>query len=94
MAEASITYFEDLKIVGQICPPPDAIYPDGKKEYYRVVKSNPANSECFISHRAKFPEMVFDDECVARAISLSDSIGSIIDDMFAKYSDELRQLKK
>ena len=65
MAHITTTYFEDLNATGITCPPTDAFKPDGKKEYFRVVKHNPATSDCFISHRAKFPTKVFKDECEA-----------------------------
>lgn len=75
-------YFEDLAIEGQVCPHDDAVVPDGVKTYYRVLKNNPATSECFISHRVKFPEKEFDDECEARSVSLSDSLEGLINGYF------------
>lgn len=77
-----IDFFEDLTISGETCPPDNAILPDGKKDFFRIVKSNPVTSECFISHRSRFPEKEFPDECKARAISLSDSIESLINGFF------------
>ncbi len=82
MANSSIEYFEDLAIAGMICPPEDAVPPDGTKEYYRVVKHNPATSECFISYRAKYPAEIFHDECEAHAISLSDNLQGLINGYF------------
>lgn len=82
MSTSKIEYFENLVIEGQVCPPDDAFPPDGKKEYLRVVKNNPITSESFISHRVKFPEKEFDDECEARSVSLSDSIDGLINGYF------------
>lgn len=83
MAEIAIEYFEDLNISGQICPPEDIFLCDGKTEYYRVVKTDPATSDCFISHRLKFPTGVFNcDECEVRSISLSNSIEGLINGFF------------
>ena len=82
MAYITIEYFEDLSATGVTCLPTDAFKPDGKKEYFRVVKHNPAISDCFISHRAKFPTKVFKDECEARAVSLTDSLEGLINGYF------------
>ena len=88
MAESSVKYFESLEIEGQVCPPEDAVQPDGKKEYYRVLKSNPPTSDCFISHRIKFPEREFDDECEARSVSLSDSLDGLINGYFRMQANK------
>lgn len=91
MAAGEITYFEDLVIEGQVCPHADAVIPDGKTEYYRVLKSNPATSECFISHRLKFPEREFDDECEARSVSLSNSLEGLINGYFRIQANKKKQ---
>lgn len=77
-----IEYFEDLEITGTTCPPKDAYLPDGKKEYYRVVKHNPATTECFFSHRKKYPAKIFDDECEARYLSTSATIEILLNSYF------------
>lgn len=76
-------YFEDLNISGQTCPPEDVFFSDGTTEYYRAVLSNPATSDCFISHRLRFPTKVFSlDECEVRSISLSKTIEGLIHGVF------------
>lgn len=82
MSEIIIEYFEDLNISGQICPPEDIFFSDGQTEYYRVVKTDPAEPGCFISHRLKFPTKVFNDECEARSLSISNSIEGLLNSYY------------
>lgn len=73
-----IIYFEDLAIEGNICPPEDAFLPDGTKGYYRVVKHNPASSDCLTSHRKKHPSRTYKDECISRAVSTFDTVEGLL----------------
>lgn len=67
-----MAYFEDLANCGE-CPPTDAIAPDGITIYYRVVKQNPATSECFFPTIPRFdPEQY--DPCILKAVSIFTSI--------------------
>ncbi|WP_143473500.1 hypothetical protein [Flavilitoribacter nigricans] len=74
MSAQNLSYFEDLVIEGCICPHEDSIHPDGEQAFYRIVKHNPATSDCFVSHRKKYPTREFSDECIARAVSTFNSI--------------------
>ena len=82
MPNSTLEFFEDLTETGCTCPPEDASFPNGIKEFYRVVKHNPATTECFFSYKKKNPDKVYSDECEARAISLSDSIEGLKNSYF------------
>jgi hypothetical protein len=82
MKNVEITFFEDLVVEGQVCPPADAAFPNGEKEYFRVLNSSSQIADNFDSHRKKFPNKVFGDECVARSLSLSDSVDGLINGFF------------
>lgn len=75
-------FFEDLEIAGCICPPEDSVCPDGNMKYFRVVKSNPPSSECFLSYRKKYPNRNFQNECIARAVSLSDTFEGLLNSYY------------
>lgn len=77
-----IDYFEDLATTGNACPPEDALDPNGQQEYFRVVKHEPASSDCFVSHRMKNPHKEFADQCIARAVSLSDNLEGLLNAYF------------
>ena len=74
MTRQDINYYEDLGIEGQVCPPQDAVFGDGETTYFRVVKTNPVVETCFHSHRRKFPEKPYPDECDARSLSVAKSL--------------------
>jgi hypothetical protein len=82
MSKVSITYFEDLKLDKSTCPHEDAFIPDGTIEFYRIVKCNPASSECLMSHRSKHPTREYTDECIARAVSTFDSAEGLLNAFF------------
>lgn len=65
-------YFEDLTECG-ICPHEDAVAPDGLTPFYRVVKSNPVTSDCFLPARPR--EGV--DPCILKAVSIFSSLDGI-----------------
>lgn len=77
----NMTFFEDLSEV-DTCPPNDAIIPNGVDEFFRVVKNEPASSDCFVSNKKKNPHKEFADECIARAVSLSDSLEGLLNAYF------------
>lgn len=77
-----IDYYEDLTGTGSTCPPNDVFYGDGKKEYYRIVKADPPTPVCFYSHRKKYPDKQFSDECEARSLSISDSIPHLMNSFY------------
>lgn len=68
-------YFEDLINCG-VCPHVDATVPDGIKVYFRVVKENPATSECFLP-TAPRKDLLPPDPCIAKAVSIYDSIDAL-----------------
>ena len=77
----NMDFFEDLSVV-DVCPPNDVIIPNGENKFYRVVKHEPASSDCFVSHRKKNPDKEFADECIARAVSLSDNLEGLLNAYF------------
>ncbi len=78
MSKQNKTYFEDIEIEGYPCPPEDAFQPTGKNELYRIVKHNPATSDCFVSQRNKNPTKSYNDECLARAVSTFDTVEGLL----------------
>jgi hypothetical protein len=65
-------YFEDLTNCGE-CPPDNAFAPDGVTTYYRIVRHNPATSECFFPTMPRFgAEDV--DPCILKAVSIYNSL--------------------
>jgi hypothetical protein len=82
MNNQEITYFEDLEITDCNCPHEDAVFPDGSQEFYRIVKCNPASSECLMSQRSKHPTKEYSDECTARAVSTFDSAEGLLNAFF------------
>lgn len=82
MSFSELIYFEDLSIDECTCPHEDAVIPDSSKEFYRIVKCNPASSECFMSHRSKHPTKEYPDECCARAVSTFDSADGLLNAFF------------
>ncbi len=93
MAEFKIEteYFEDLAATGITCPPEDAFVPDGQKEYYRVVKYNPADSECFLPTKIKKDSRIKPDACIAKSVSLSDSLKGLINAYFKTPAHKKKQ---
>lgn len=78
MAELSIKYFEDLATTGITCPPEDAFIPDGKQKYFHVLKHNPATSNCFLPTKIKEDSRIKPDACIAKSVSLSNSLEGLI----------------
>ena len=58
------------------CPPAGAREIREEREVYRLVRSNPPTESDFASHRALYPRKYFRDECLARALSVNDSVQS------------------
>ena len=81
MAELSIEYFEDLAATGITCPHEDAFAPDGKQEYFRVLKYNPAASESFLPTVIKEGKPIH-DACIAKSISIYDNLEGLINGFF------------
>ncbi|MCY1722104.1 hypothetical protein OU798_17255 [Prolixibacteraceae bacterium Z1-6] len=77
MSKQDNTYFEDLVIDGCTCPHEDAFQPQ-ENQLFRIVKKEPATSDCFVSHRKKNPTKTYPDECIARAVSTFDSVEGLL----------------
>ncbi len=84
MASVDTTYFEDLAATGITCPHEDAIVPDGSKTYFRVLKSNEINSDCFLPTTIKSDKPLPDefDDCIGKSVSIFDSLEGMINGFF------------
>ena len=59
------------------CPPEDAKAPN-EKELYRLVSSNPPTDNDFDSHRALYPNKIFNvSDCQAHSISIINNLSDI-----------------
>jgi hypothetical protein len=65
--------FVPEEVLPEGCPPADAFRPDAMR-VYRLVRTVPPTVEDFKSYRSLHPEYVAQDECIARACSVYDSI--------------------
>jgi hypothetical protein len=83
MAEGENTYFEDLN-VGCSCPHEDAFVPKGEKIYYRIIKAEAVNSECFlpIPIRDDRPLPEGFDDCIGKSVSIYDDLEGMINGFF------------
>ncbi|OYU93569.1 MAG: hypothetical protein CFE21_20005 [Bacteroidetes bacterium B1(2017)] len=83
MAECAINYFEDLN-VGCTCPHEDAFFANGEKEYFRVLKVQPVNSDCFLPTPIKADRPLPDgfDDCIGKSVSIYDNLDGMINGFF------------
>lgn len=83
MAADEVTYFEDLN-VGGTCPHEDAFVPDGAKTYYRIIKEEAVNSECFLPTPINADRPLPDgfDECIGKSVSIYDDLQGMINGFF------------
>lgn len=85
-----IDYFEEIDILGITCPHEDAFEPNGLKEFYRVLKTNPATSDCFlptpINSDKPLPRGF--DECIGRSVSVYDDLQGMINGFFKLPSNK------
>jgi hypothetical protein len=51
------------------CPPSDS-KPTAGQMVWRLFPKNPVSSDCFDSQSVKFPSQTFNDDCIARAVSV------------------------
>lgn len=81
MSEITIEFFEDLTGLGVACPHIDSFLPDGQKVYFRVIKENPATSDCFLPTPLKegIPKP---DECIAKSVSIFDNLERLVNGYF------------
>lgn len=91
MADCSIEYFEDLSATGITCPPEDAFVPNGKQEYYRVLKHNPATSECFFPTKIKEYSRIKPDACIAKSVSIYDNLEGLINGYYKTPAHKIKQ---
>jgi hypothetical protein len=84
MTESIVDYFEDLTSTGCTCPHEDAFVPDGKKVYFRVLKSTPITSSCFLPTLIKGDRPLPDgfDECIGKSVSIYDDLQGMINGFF------------
>ena len=78
MASASITYFEDLASTDITCPHEDAFMPNGKHEYFRVLKQNPPTSDSFLPTKLNEDIKAKPDACIAKSVSIYDNLEGLI----------------
>jgi hypothetical protein len=83
MAADEITYFEDLN-VGCTCPHEDAFVPKGDKTYYRIIKTETVNSECFLPTLIREGRPLPDgfDDCIGKSVSIYDDLQGMINGFF------------
>lgn len=85
-----LDYYEELEALGINCPHEDAVKPDGVKDYYRVLKSNPATSESFLPTplNANKPIPNGFDECIGKSVSVYDDLRGMINGFFKLPSNK------
>jgi hypothetical protein len=85
MNKTAMNYFEDLN-VGCTCPHEDAFVPDGAKTYFRVLKSNELNSDCFLPTKIAItidkPLPSGFDDCIGKSVSIFDSLEEMVNGYF------------
>lgn len=86
----NIEFFEDLTTTGNTCPPDDAFSPNGEQEYFRVIKKNKPIAESFVPKKFKEEDAV--DPCIAKALSVSDSLQSLINGYFKIPANKKREV--
>ena len=91
MAEESSTYFEDLAATGITCPHEDAFVPDGRQEYYRVLKHNRAISDSFLPTKIKENRNFKPDACIAKSVSIYDIMEGLINGYFKTPAHKKKQ---
>jgi hypothetical protein len=69
-----------LKSTGVTCPHIDAFVPDGKQEYFRVLKHLPVSSDNFLPTPVKEGQIV--DSCIQKSVSLFDNMDGLINAFF------------
>ncbi|SDP94808.1 hypothetical protein SAMN05428975_4000 [Mucilaginibacter sp. OK268] len=84
MATSDITYFEDLDSTGITCPHEDAFEPDGRKLYYRYIKSGTLSSDSFLPTQVNtsMPLPNGFDACIAKSVSVFDDLDGLINAIF------------
>jgi len=98
MAAGEITYFEDLN-VGCTCPHEDAFAPKGDKTYYRIIKAEAVNSECFLPTPIREDRPLPDgfDDCIGKSVSIYDDLQGMINGYFkvpsGKKKKQTRKIK-
>lgn len=88
--EEQLIYFENLDELSINCPHDDAFEPDGIKEFYRVLKSDPATSNCFLPTPLKNGKPLpkgFDD-CIGLSVSIYDDLQGMINGFFKLPSNK------
>ena len=81
MSEIKIEFFEDLSGLEINCPHIDAFTPDGQKAYFRVIKENPATSDCFLPTPLKDGRPKPDD-CILKSVSIFDNYDGLLNGYF------------
>jgi hypothetical protein len=69
------TKIDFLETLPPNCPPAQAWQPD-KETYYRLAGTFPPLRLDFLPHRKLYPNIKFDNECEAMAISIFDTISA------------------
>jgi hypothetical protein len=69
-------YFEDLAALKIICPHEDAFSPDGKQQYFRVIKENISTSDGFLPTEIK-DNKLRPDECICKSVSIYDNLEAL-----------------
>ena len=68
-------YFEDLAAMEITCPHKDAFSPDGKQQYFRVIKGDAADSDSFLPTPLKTEYRP--DECICKSVSVFDDLEAL-----------------
>jgi hypothetical protein len=83
MGNLEPAYFEDLN-VGSTCPHADAFVPKGERTYYRIIKADVVNSDCFLPTPIKEDRPLPDgyDDCIGKSVSIYDDLNGMINGFF------------
>ncbi|HMU60024.1 MAG TPA: hypothetical protein PKD42_17250 [Chitinophagaceae bacterium] len=84
MPEPKKAYFEDVSSLVITCPHEDAFIPDGRKIFYRIIKSESVDSNCFLPTPVKDDRPLPDgfDDCIGKSVSVYDDLQGMINGFF------------
>ena len=85
-------FFEDLTTTGNTCPPEDTFEPNSEQDYFRVIKKNRAVADSFLPKKLSEEDKAKIDPCIAKSLSVSDSLQSLINSYFKTPANKKREI--
>ena len=84
MPEPKEAYFKDVCSLAIQCPHADAVIPNGKRLFYRIIKSDTVDSNCFLPTDLREDRPLPDgfDDCIGKSVSVYDDLQAMINGFF------------